>query len=522
MQTRIWIVPPSGRLIAQIKQTLQHAGFTLSPLPDGTLPGDTPLFLLADLSDHPEEVMCRLDQLRQASSGDSLQLILVTTQSLAHLPKVAVDGLCAAWAEYEPVEQLVDRARGLLERYESLRRGHRLQAMIPLYSLAQSFADLQDLDVLLQQVLDTAMRETQADRGSIMLLNEEGNYLYIGAAVGLPERIIREQRQPVGEGIAGWVAQHREPLILTEGEIPPFALPWLRGRNAYSSISLPMIHQNHLLGVLNLTKQPGRPPFREGDVEFISILASQAAAFIHNARLFVRLQEAYRDLQQLDRLRTQIIDIAAHEMRTPVTVIKGYFELLRDAELPGIDTYLLPMERHLERLECLVRDLFDLTTLRALEREPSPTQVDVGKWLKACLAEHQEQANTKGIHLGGSVAKNGRTATFDPEHMKAILHHLLANAIKFAPRGGKVRVLVEKVQHALYVHVDDSGPGIPEEERQRVFADFYQVEEVSTRRHEGLGIGLSLARALAQTHGGTVEIGESPLGGARVSIIIPQ
>lgn len=522
MQTRAWTVPPTGRLIAQAERALNRAGFAIRLLPAETLPPDNPLLLLADLTTRPREVVAVLERLSRQAGGDSLWLVLVDERALPLLPALTAKGLCAAWTEHEPVEHLVERARGLLECYESMRREHRLQAMIPLYSLAQSFADMEDLDALLQQVLETALRETRADRGSIMLLNEEGNYLYIGAAVGLPEHIVRGERQRVGEGIAGWVAQHRKPLILTEGEIPPFALPWLRGRNAYSSVSLPMVHRNRLLGVLNLTKKPGQPPFQEGDVEFIGILASQAAALIHNARLFVRLQEAYRDLQQLDRLRTQIIDIAAHEMRTPVTVIKGYVELLRDLALPDIAGYLDPLQRHLGRLEGLVRDLFDLTTLRALERLPSPVQVDVREWLEATLAKYQGQAKEKDVRLTATVAEEARTATFDPEHVKAILHHLLSNAMKFTPTGGTVTVLVERDPGTLYIHVDDSGPGIPREERQRVFADFYQVEEVSTRTHEGLGIGLPLARALARAHGGTVEVGDSPLGGARVSVLIPQ
>ena len=517
---RVWYVRPTGRLFPAARDALQQAGFTVTAFPDAAPPTDRPLILLADLSAAAERVIETLNRLPLPAHQDDVRLYLVDAPALAYLPNLIARGLCAAWLEHSPPAQLVDDLRRLLERYTAIRHAHRLQAMIPLYDLAQSFADVDDLDTLLQRVLNTAITETGADRGSIMLLAEEGDYLYIAAAIGLPDDIVREQRQRVGEGIAGWVARHRQPLVLTEGEIPPFALPWLRGRNAYSSVSLPMIHQNQVLGVLNLTKAPGRPPFVAGDVEFIGILAALGATVIHNARLFMRLQRAYRDLQRLDRLRTQIIDIAAHELRTPVTVIKGYFALLRDLNLPEIAAYLAPMERHLERLETLARDLFDLSTLRRLERRPRPRDVDLAAWLEQEAPRYHNLAQEKGIHV--DIHLGADTARLDPDYLSAILRHLVSNAIKFTPEQGRVAVDISRQPHGLVVTVDDSGPGIPEPERERVFDAFYQVEDVSTRTHEGLGVGLSLVRALARAHGGTVKITNSPLGGARIIVTLPQ
>ncbi len=394
--------------------------------------------------------------------------------------------------------------------------------MVPLYRIAQAFTGLTNLSELLQNILETAIQEIGADRGSIMLLDEPSQTLYIGAAVGLPQDVVQYHRQKVGAGIAGWVAEHRTPLILTEGEIPPFVLSWLRGRNAYSSISVPMLHQGNLVGVLNLTKRPGKAPFIEGDVEFITILAAQAAAAIQNAKLFSQIQEAYHQLQHLDRLRTQIIDIAAHELRTPVSVLKGYIELLQDLQYPELDLFLPPILRSITQLENLARDLFDLSTLNALERSPSPQRVNTQEWLDRLLAEYLPQAEEKGILLKSHVQPDASQAQFDPEHIATILRHLLHNALKFTPAGGYVRVLAERKGDNFVIHVDDSGPGIPPEERQRIFQEFYQVEDVSTRHHDGLGIGLALARALAHAHHAFLRVDESPLGGARFSIYIPQ
>ena len=522
MGTPVYIVPPIDAHARRAREVLTREGFVVrefgEPVPEDS---STLLFVLS-LIEHPEHVLHMLKAFPSSSKRDELYVVLVTPDSLSFLPEVAKRGLCITWSPDEREDLLPERVRAVLAAHDRLYRAHRVRAMIPLYALAQSFADMEDLSVLLHRILDTAIREVGADRGSVMLLDESERVLYVAAAIGLPEQAM-QQRQRVGEGIAGWVAKVRRPLILTEGQIPEFVHPWLRRRNAYSSISIPMVHAGNLLGVLNLTKHPGRQPFKEGDAEVAGILAAQAAALIHNARLYVELQRAYRDLQQLDRLRTQIIDIAAHELRTPVTVIKGYLELIAEMEIPEIHPYLSPIMRHLARLEALARDLFDLHTLRSLEKEPQPRLVTVAEWLKeAVVAPYVELIARKNQSLEVDIDPSAEQLVFDPDHVAAILRHLLSNAVKFTPEGGQIALRVRREGKEAVFHVDDSGPGIPIGERKRVFQGFYQSEDVSTREHEGLGIGLTLAQALAHAHGGTITIGDSPLGGARVSVRIPS
>ncbi len=519
----IWIVPPTGPAFAQLRPGFIEEAFRLRPLPrTSLLPNDDPLVLLADLTGTPRRVLDRLRHTLTSRPDAPFFLLLVDDRSLDDIITLTSLGDCTLWHISEPPAVFIERARAIWTRHRERQRVQRFNAVIPLYHIAQFFADATDLDKLLQRVLETALHETEADRGSIMLLEEEAQVLYVAAAVGLPEEVLHHHRQKVGEGIAGWVAQHHQPLILTEGEIPPFALSWLRGRNAYSSISVPMIHQGKTVGVLNLTKAPGKIPFREGDVEFITILASQAATAIRNARLFSQVQAALDELRQLDRLRTQIIDIAAHELRTPVAVIKGYIELLEETADDELARYLAPIHRNVRRLESLVRDLFELSTVRALGRTPQPRSVETAAWVLPWLERYRERAGEKHITLSSAIAPDAETAWFDQEHVAAILHHLLTNAIKFTPEEGTIEVRLEKENARFLIHVDDSGPGIPESERERIFRDFYQVEDVSTREHEGLGIGLTLARTLASAHNIRICVDDSPLGGARFTLVIPQ
>lgn len=138
-----------------------------------------------------------------------------------------------------------------------------------------------------------------------------------------------------------------------------------------------MMHQGELVGVLNVTKAAGKQPFEQGDVELLTVLAQQAAAAIRVARLLKETQEAYEQLQNLDRLRADLVDILAHEMRTPVTVLKGYMEIMPELSAEERERALGAVRRHLQRLEVLVRELFRLSTLRVLERQPSPRPVSI-------------------------------------------------------------------------------------------------------------------------------------------------
>ncbi len=521
MGTLVYIVPPIDAHAQRAREVLAREGFVLREFGEPVPEDATSLVFVLSLIEHPEHVLHMLEAFPSASQRDELYVVLASQEHISYLPRVLARGLCAVWFLDEAEDVLLQRLRAVLATHERIYRMHRMRAMVPLYILAQSFADMEDLKVLLHRILDTAIREVGADRGSIMLVDESQQVLYVAAAIGLPEQAM-QQRQRVGEGIAGWVAKTRRPLILTEGQIPDFVHPWLRRRNAYSSISIPIIHAGNLLGVLNLTKHPGRQPFKEGDAEMAGILAAQAAALIHSARLFVELQRAYRDLQQLDRLRTQIIDIAAHELRTPVTVIKGYLELIAEMDIPDLHPYLEPIMRHLVRLETLARDLFDLHTLRSLEKKPQPRLINVPQWLERdVIAPYKHLIEEKHIQLEVNVAPSAFQLVLDPDHVAAILRHLLSNAVKFSPSGGRIAIQVEREQGEAIFYVDDSGPGIPEEERDRVFQGFYQSEDVSTRQHEGLGIGLTLARALAEAHEGTITIGTSPWGGARIILRIP-
>ncbi len=165
------------------------------------------------------------------------------------------------------------------------RENVRLWTLMPLFELSKAFLTTLDLNSLLDQIVQTGLQETKADRASLMLL--EGQELVVKASVGLPSEIAAAARDKVGQGIAGWVAGRGEPLLLADGASlnPQIREAMTRGEIA-SALCVPLVVKDKVIGVLNLSKLGEGPAFTQGDLEFISILGGEAAIAIENARLY--------------------------------------------------------------------------------------------------------------------------------------------------------------------------------------------------------------------------------------------
>lgn len=215
----------------------------------------------------------------------------------------------------------------------------RLQALVPLYDLSRSLMTTIEIDALLDQVVEMAVQETAADRASLML--ERDDVLYIEAARGLSEEIVQRTATPVGEGIAGWVAQHGEPLLLNTGiSMPPELADALTREEIGSAVCVPLALQDRIIGVLNLTKlEPTQRPFTPSDRDLITVLAGQVTIAIENARLFRRqraltneLAQVNANLQGLQQAATAITSRLSPE-RVLQTILDGCVAVIENATI---------------------------------------------------------------------------------------------------------------------------------------------------------------------------------------------
>jgi signal transduction histidine kinase len=415
-------------------------------------------------------------------------------------------------------------AARILQGRRVTREMARRNALIPLYETSRMFMLQTDLDTLLNRILETAVNETGAQRASLMLVDENRQDLTIQAAVGIDDHVVAQTRVAMGEGIAGWVAKTGEPLVVNEpADLPDFLREGLRGGSLRSAVCLPLTVKGQVIGVMNLAKTTLEDPFLPGDAEMLSVLAGQAAIAIANARLIEQMEVAYGELSRLDHLKTEFINVAAHELRTPVSVVVGYANILAETAPTHLKDMVQPIVEEARRLHRIVDDLFHLDYLKSLKQldpQLDIQPVDAVEVARSAVREALPVAEARQLSL--TLEAPEPVVVFgDPQGLLRILRHLLDNALKFTPTGGQVSVRVSAGHGEGQLQVVDTGPGIPNEESERIFAPFYQLSPSLRRVHGGMGVGLSLAQRLAQVQGGRLWLDQCPPPGATFCLALP-
>lgn len=227
--------------------------------------------------------------------------------------------------------------------------------------------------------------------------------------------------------------------------------------------------------------------------------------------------------RQLDRLRRSFTASVSHELRTPLTSILGYLELLRESlsELDSAqDRYLSVIDRNANRLLHLVNDLLFVAQIQQGNFEIERERVDPGELARAAIESARPAADVKQIDLrlqtGGS-----RPILGDPIRLGQALDNLVSNAVKFTQEGGHVLVGAEVSDGRCTLTVSDDGIGIPKAEQARLFERFFRSSNASDNVIPGTGLGLTIARAIVEAHGGTIDLESSPNSGTTARISIP-
>lgn len=275
-----------------------------------------------------------------------------------------------------------------------------------------------------------------------------------------------------------------------------------------------------------------------GSVKLITALSSVATAVVlppiipkvlhvlHAARESdtrkTELEGLYSRLKEEDELKTQFFANISHELRTPLTLILGPVQKMLSQEgLPEAQrSDLLVVERNATILLKHVNDLLDIAKLDASKMELHLARTDLATLVRRMASHFEFPGAERSITLHVQTPPE-LPAAIDQEKIDRVLLNLLSNAFKFTPDGGIVACTLALRDGAAVIEVRDSGPGIPPALRGSVFERFRQVQGGTTRQHGGTGLGLSIVREFVELHGGTVEIGDAPEGGALFSVTLP-
>jgi signal transduction histidine kinase len=372
----------------------------------------------------------------------------------------------------------------------------------------------EDLDTSIRLMTGAIGRDLQYEAFTILL--RDGDDLVVKGMYGMP---FYEERIPKGTGVTGTVAATGRPLIVpdvTSHENYIQVEPEMR-----SEMAAPMRIGDELIGVLDVESRTPAA-FDEAAMGVLMRLADQIALVAHSNRLLSQQRETMRRLQELDQMKSDFIAITSHELRTPITAIRGFVKtLLRNQDRLSSDqvgSFMQIIDRQSGRLARLVEDLLFVSRIEAGTIQFQIEQVDLAEFLA-------ETAETLGperrSRLRMDVQPIGATVLTDSDRLDQVLRNLIENALKFSPADATVQIDALVRDDWFQLAVTDRGVGIPPEDLPRIFDRFHQVGQVMTREAEGAGLGLYITKRLVEAMGGTVTVTSSPGRGSTFRVWLP-
>lgn len=394
--------------------------------------------------------------------------------------------------------------------------GHKLLAIL---EIARAIAAQPSLETVLATCLRSLVETLDAaDAGVLLTYDPADSSLKPRAAQGYDMDVLQKLRLAPGESMSGKAFQSGEAQLYATPEavaaamadLSPanrdiFSQATLGLRQSLSAICVPLVTGRAKVGVLVLEnlRQPGR--FGPGDLAFLHQVADVIAVSIETIRQREELQAA-RAIGEANRLKAELISTLAHEMRTPLTSIKGYASaLLMDEATFSPQTqreFLQFIDQECDLLQDLIHDLLESSIIDAGLLELHVQPVLLPRLVRGVIAEMEHRSHRH--EFLASFPHDFPIVEADPDRVAQVLRNLLDNAVKYSPDGGLIVVRGEARGDEAVISVADQGVGIAPEHLNRLFEKFFRVRSGLGRRVAGAGLGLPIARTIIESHGGCI------------------
>lgn len=371
-----------------------------------------------------------------------------------------------------------------------------------------------DLDTSLRLMAGAIGRDLDYQAFSILM--SEGGELVVKGMHGMP---FYESRIPLGAGVTGAVAATGKALVVPDvAAFPGYIVADPRMR---SEMAAPMRIGDELIGVLDVeSSEPDA--FDRAALDVLCRLADQIALVAHNNRLLSQQADTVRRLQELDQMKSDFVAITSHELRTPITAIRGFVRtLIRNRDRLSeqqVDSFMQIVDRQSGRLARLVEDLLFISKIEAGTIRLSMSEVDVGAFLRE-VVEGQAPEVRGRVRL--EVRPGDARVVVDPQRLDQVIRNLVDNALKFSPPDAEVLVKAELKEGSFRVSVIDGGPGIAPGDLPRIFDRFHQAGKALTREADGAGLGLYITKRLVEAMQGTISVASGPGHGSTFVVTVP-
>jgi PAS domain S-box-containing protein len=405
-------------------------------------------------------------------------------------------------------------------------------------AVTEVLAQVTDLDTGIRRILEASCRGLEWCCGALWLVDREANALRCTEFWADPERpagdfatATRRTLLSPGVGVPGRVWTSVEGAWISDlaqdNNFPRKAAALAAG--LHSAFAFPVTFGRECLGVLEFFS----PVRREADLELLRSflgVGSQVGQFLERMRieherqsLLESEQAARRDAEAANRAKDEFLATLSHELRTPLNAIVGWSHLLRTGQLDEAQRVraIEVIDRNAKAQSQIVADVLDVSRIVMGKLRLDVQPLELEGVIAEALETLRPAAAAKEIQIE-SVLSPGARVSGDPDRLQQVVWNLVANAIKFTPNGGRIRVALRDVTGHVETIVEDTGAGIRPDFLPHVFERFRQSDSSSTRAHGGLGLGLALVRHIVELHGGTVAADSRGEGqGATFTVRLP-
>lgn len=524
------------------------------------------------------------------------------------------------------VLQAVGRVLGKNQRMQSWARKQlsrstaslqqRLDSLETLQRVGRKVTSTLDLDSVLTEVVDAAVRLTGAEEGSLLLVDEKTGELYMRASRNFRDDFVKTFRLPITDSLAGQVIRTGQPLLMNEDTPQKIKTAYL----VHTIIYVPLVIHDRVIGVLEVDNRQSQAPFHDTHITLVSALADYAAIAIENARLYahsveernkletllsnlvdgvivvdpderimmvnqsareifglseqpyvgkpvrdvfthselleILVEEEHTEpthmeinlddgrvlnaqitpisevglvmtmqdityLKELDRIKTDFVNTVSHDLRSPLTAILGYVELVERVGplTPQQREFIRRVEYSVHSITSLINDLLDLGRIEA-GFDSRKEVVPLLAVLRYAVDNLSTRLAEKELDLKLDVPSDLAPVLGNPIRLRQMLNNLIGNAIKYTPQGGRIDIGAREEGGQVLLRIHDTGPGIPAGDQPFIFDKFYRASNVPSSV-PGTGLGLAIVKSIVENHRGRIWVDSSPGMGTTFSIVLP-
>jgi signal transduction histidine kinase len=407
----------------------------------------------------------------------------------------------------------------------SMATNERIDHLERLLEVVRGLTTAPDLESFLQTVINEATELTNSELSSILEYDEAAEELRFLAMHWFQRDLLRPVGVPLDGSAAGWVFRRGQPLIIQDARVDQRhfkVVDRVTKHETHSLIAVPLMVRGEVLGVLEALNKKDNAHYTEEDLTILETLGALAAQAIQDVAIQSKVRSTTIELAELERLKTDFIAITSHELRTPLGLILGHATFLRELAGEQYGEQLDMIIRNAAKLKTIVESLSDVDNIQTGAARVRSQQVSLTKIIDDVLQTFEEDAKSRNIILKSESGQSPFYLDADGVKLGIALSNLVKNALQFTETGGHVIVNAQEEAGHFKVTVRDDGIGIPVRDLPRVFERFFQVETHLTRHHGGMGLGLAVAKAMIELHGGRIWAESEEGKGSCFTVLLPM